>query len=62
MGWSGWKSNSSKPINNVRGWEDKTIAPRVAVLRQKVAAIESRPAKTVDEYVANTLEIEPDGR
>jgi len=37
-------------------WEDKTIAPRAAVLRQKLSEIESRPVNTVDDYVSNTLE------
>ena len=34
-------------------------APRVAALRQQYAAIAARPVKTIDDYVANTLETEP---
>lgn len=59
MGWNGWKNFSPKPEGSHFEWEDKTIAPRVAVLRQRLAEIESRPVNTVDDYVANTLETWP---
>ena len=60
MGWHGWESYSESKSESKRAeWEDKTIAPRMAVLRQKLSEIESRPTKTVDDYIANTLEISP---
>jgi hypothetical protein len=40
-------------------WKDTSIAPRVAQLRQKLAAIEARPASTVDDYITNTMETQP---
>jgi hypothetical protein len=55
MGWNGWKPFTSSEKARSQ-WEDKTIAPRAAVLRQKLSEIESRPVKTVDDYVSNTLE------
>jgi len=60
FGWSGWKNFSPKSESgSPEQWEDKTIAPRVAVLRQQLAAIEARPINTVDDYVAHTLETQP---
>jgi len=59
LGWNGWESYFSKSESKHADWEDKTIAPRMAVLRQKLGEIESRPVKTVDGYVANTIEISP---
>jgi hypothetical protein len=60
MGWHGWENYSSSKAESKRAeWEDKTIAPRMTVLRQKLEEIESRPTKTVDDYIANTLEISP---
>jgi hypothetical protein len=55
MGWNGWKSFTSSEKPHFQ-WEDRTIAPRTAVLRQKLSEIESRPFNTVDDYVSNTLE------
>jgi hypothetical protein len=55
MGWNGWKPFTSSEKARSQ-WEDKTIAPRAAVLRQKLSEIESRPVNTVDDYVSNTLE------
>jgi hypothetical protein len=60
MGWVGWKDLHSKSqASSPEQWEDKTISPRVAVLRQQLATIEARPIKTVDDYMANTLETGP---
>lgn len=60
MGWSGWKNFFPKPeAQSFAQWEDKSIAPKVAELRQKLAAVEARPINTVDDYVANTLETWP---
>jgi hypothetical protein len=60
MGWHGWESYSSKSDEAKRAqWQDKTIAPRMALLRQKLGEIESRPVKNADDYIANTLEISP---
>jgi hypothetical protein len=59
MGWSGWSNSTPKPEPSYAQWQDKTIAPRVEVLRQRLAAIESRPDSNVDDYIANTLETWP---
>jgi hypothetical protein len=59
IGLSGWKNLPPKAESTTEHWQDKTIALRVAVLRQELAAIEARPIKTVDDYVSNTLETEP---
>ena len=59
MGWHGWKPFTSSSEKSSFQWEDKTIAPRTAVLRQKLVEIESRPVNTVDDYVSNTLETQP---
>jgi len=59
MGWSRLKDQPSKSEAASESWQDKTIAPRVAVLRQQLAAIEARRIETVDDYIANTLETEP---
>lgn len=60
MGWHGWESYSESKAESKRAeWQDKTIAPRMAVLRQKLGEIESRPTKTLDDYIGNTLEISP---
>jgi hypothetical protein len=55
MGWHSWNSSTSSEKPRLQ-WEDKTIAPRTAVLRQKLSEIESRPVSTLDDYVSNTLE------
>lgn len=58
--WGFWMAWSPKPATkDSEQWQDKTIAPRVAELRQKLAVIESRPMNTVDDYIANTLETQP---
>jgi hypothetical protein len=60
LGWTAWRNFSPKTqMSKAPQWEDKTIAPRVAVLRQKLSAIGARPVPTVDDYVANTLETWP---
>jgi len=54
---SGWKHFTPKTeVISFGQWQDKTIAPRIAALRQKLAEIESRPINTVDEYIVITLE------
>jgi hypothetical protein len=55
MGWHSWNSSTSSEKPRLQ-WEDKTIAPRTAVLRQELSEIESRPVSTLDDYVSNTLE------
>lgn len=61
LGWVGWKNSSPKQpeAKTFAQWEDKSIAPRVAELRQKLAALEARPINTVDDYIANTSETSP---
>lgn len=56
--WMGWSGGKNKPESD-DDWKDKTIAPRVAVLRQQLKAIEGRPVHTVEDYISNTLETEP---
>jgi hypothetical protein len=53
--WMAWKPEAKSSAQ----WKDKSIAPRVAELRQKLSAMEARPVNTVDDYITNTLETKP---
>lgn len=59
LAWSDWKSSPRPEAKSSAQWKDTSIAPRVAELRQKLAAIEARPVSTVDDYISNTLETQP---
>ncbi len=59
MAWSGWKSSPKPEAKSSAQWKDTSIAPRVAELRQKLAAIEARPVNTADDYITNAMETQP---
>jgi hypothetical protein len=57
--WYGWNGGKVKSQDDPEQWVDKSLAPRLAVLRQQLSAIEARPMNTVNDYISNTLETSP---